>query len=97
VGFLRNFDGFEVALLGKAGGSPIGGAGGGTRAVGGRVKLGPEDPEDERPPGLGSPGGSLERGVRGMEGSDPGKLRIEPGFQGGFCQERKRRGNKQLI
>ena len=97
MGFLRSFDGFEVALLGKAGCSLVGEGGGGMRAAGGRVKLAPEEREDGRPPGLGSLCGSLEWCVRGKEGSDAGKLRIEPGFQGGFCRERRRRGNEQLI
>jgi len=34
VGLLCSFDGFEVALLGKAGGGLIGVGGGGTRASG---------------------------------------------------------------
>jgi len=43
VGLLRSFNGFEVALLGKAGGNLIGVGGGGTRVAGGRVKLPPKD------------------------------------------------------
>jgi len=43
VGLLHSFNGLEVALLGKAGGSPIGLGGGGTRAAGGRVKLPPKE------------------------------------------------------
>jgi len=80
VGFLCCFKGFEVALRGKAGSSLVGGGGGGTRAVGGRVKLTPKDREDGGPPWLGSVGGSLERCVRGKEGSHAGELRIEPGL-----------------
>ena len=43
MGLLRSFNGLEVALLGKAGGSPIAVGGGGTRVAGGRVKLPPKD------------------------------------------------------
>jgi len=72
LGFLCCFNGFEVALLGKAGSSLVGGGGGAPRGVGGRVKLTPKDREDGGPPWLGSMGGSLERWERGTEGSDAG-------------------------
>jgi len=97
VGLLRSLDGLEVALFGKAGSSLIRGGGGGTRVAGGRIILAAEDREKGRPTGLGSVGGPLKRDVRGKEGGDASKLCIEPGFQGGPCRERGRRGNKLIT
>jgi len=94
VGLLCSFNGLEVALLGKAGGSLVSVGGGGARVPGGRVKLPPEDREGGRPPGLGSVGGPLERSVRGKEGSNTSKLCVEPGLQGSLRREGRRRRNK---